>query len=117
MLLTMAGLMVAVVWLASHAQESTLPPLSLPEAEAATLTPESPVDVHVTLKPGTGATQVFIEDALVAGGLGALENALARGGAGSITLRADATTPWSDVLAAMGVAAKLDLPVSVAAAR
>jgi biopolymer transport protein ExbD len=116
MLLTMAGLMVAVVWLASHARETTLPPLDLPEAEAARLGTETPAALHVTLRPApSGTTEVWLESDRVAAGIAGLEAALAAGRADAITLRADAATPWSDVLAAMGIAAKLSLPVSVAA--
>jgi biopolymer transport protein ExbD len=115
MLLTMAGLMVAVVWLSTRAQETTLPPLDLPQADAAALADETPTTAYVTLRPTAGTTEVWLDSEQLTAGLPELEAALTRAGASAVTLRADAATAWSDVLAAMGVAAKLELPVTVAA--
>ena len=116
MLLTMAALMVAIVWLVSHAQELTLPPIELPGSDAASLGQSDAAGVNVTLRPADdGGLEVWLEDARVDAGLDGLADALAAAGAGAVTLRADARTPWQDGLAAMNAAARLGLPVSVAA--
>lgn len=126
MLLTMAGLMVAVVWLTAHAQERTLPPIQLPQSEAAAFARTQDAPLQVTLRPspesaaesqGQSAVEVWINDQRLDGGMDALEAALLRGGGSSMTLRADAGTRWDAVLQAMSVAAKLDWEVSVAADR
>ena len=59
--------------------------------------------------------EVWLEDTRVADDLAGLELALEGLGAGAVTLRADASTRWEDGLAAMSVAARLGLAVSVAA--
>ncbi len=116
MLLTMAALMVAIVWLVAHAQELTLPPIELPASDAASLGQSDAAAVNVTLRPGAdGTLEVWLEDARLDGGLEELGPALAAAGAGAVTLRADARTAWRDGLAAMDAAARLGLPVSVAA--
>ena len=118
MLLTMAGLMVAIVWLVSHAHEATLPQIDLPQSEASRIGTRERAAVNVTLRPGDdGVIEVWIEEEPVQGGIEALEDALSGLGARSVTLRADSATPWKDGLRAMGVAARLGLPVSVAASR
>ena len=118
MLLTMAALMVVVIWLAAQAHETALPPIDLPTAEVTGLGASDSAAVHVTLRPGPeGATQVFVEDEPLAGGLAALAAVLADSNAGALTLRADAATPWEDGLAAMQSAAGAGLRVSVAVAR
>ena len=115
MLLMMAALMVAIVWLSSLSHETALPPIDLPSADVAGLGTESAAAVAVTLRPGPeGALEVFVEQAPVAGGLKGLAPALERAGAGAVLLRADAATRWQDGLAAMSVAARLGLSVSVA---
>lgn len=118
MLLTMAGLMVAIVWLVSHAHESTLPQIDLPQSDASQLGAADRSAVHVTLSPGPeGAPRVWLEDEPVPGGLDGLEAALTDAQAGSVMLRADAAVAWEDGLRAMSVAAKLELPIAVAADR
>ena len=118
MLLTMAGLMVAIVWLVSHAHEATLPQIDLPESEASRLGAADRSAVHVTLRPGPeGVLRVWLEGDPVPGGIDGLEAALAKADAGSVTLRADASVSWEDGLRALGVAAKLELPIAVAANR
>ena len=116
MLLTMAALMVAVVWLVSHVHERTLPPIELPSANEAELGVGAAASLNLTLRPtAAGGVEIWLEDKRVAGGLDALEAALASAGAASLTLRADADTRWEDALAAMNAAARLDLEISVAA--
>jgi biopolymer transport protein ExbD len=118
MLLTMAGLMVAIVWLVSQAHETSLPPIDLPQSEAATLGADRSSSVHVTLRPGAqGELEVYIEDDPVPGGLEGLARALEARSSASVTLRADAGTRWEHALQAMTAAAGLSLPVSVAAER
>lgn len=118
MLLTMAALMVAIVWLVSQAQEKALPPIDLPSSEVASLGSQDAASVNVTLRPGPrGELEVFLEDRLIPGGLTELETALEQTGAGAVTLRADADTRWQDGLEAMSAAARLRLPVSVAVER
>jgi biopolymer transport protein ExbD len=117
MLLTMAGLMVAIVWLVAQAHEATLPEIDLPQSDASRLGETARAALYVSLRPGPGGLEVWIEGAPVPGGIAGLEQALSEAGAGSVTLRADASTPWEDGLAAMSAAARLGLPVSVAAER
>jgi biopolymer transport protein ExbD len=115
MLLTMAALMVALVWLVSHA-ETALPPIDLPSSEAARIGTLDAAAVHVTLRPAaSGSPEVWLEEEQVDGGLASLEEALAGAGAGAVTLRADAATRWEHGLEAMAAAARLGLPISVAA--
>jgi biopolymer transport protein ExbD len=118
MLLTMAALMVAIVWLVSHAHERTLPPIALPSSPEARLGETAAGMVNVTLRPGAkGDLEIYVEDRRVAGGLEALESTLRNLGGLEVTLRADSSTRWEDVLAAMSVASRLGLEVSVAATR
>lgn len=116
MLLTMSALMVAIVWLVSHAHETTLPPIDLPSSDASRLGSADAAAVNVTLRPDAGGSiEVWLEDARVTDDLAGLESALAAVGAGAVTLRADASTRWEDGLGAMSAAARLGLAVSVAA--
>lgn len=115
MLLTMAALMVAIVWLVSHAQEATLPPIDLPESDASARGSSSTAAVNVTLRPSSDGVQVWLQDRRLAAGLDGLEAALARSGAASVTLRADRDTRWEDGLVAMSAAGRLGLSISVAA--
>ena len=116
MLLTMAALMVAIVWLVSHAQETTLPPIELPKSAANALGSADAAALNVTLRPTSGGEpEVWLEDQPVAGGIQGLEAALAGSHASAITLRADADTRWEDGLGAMSAAGRLGLAVSVAA--
>ena len=116
MLLTMAALMVAIVWLVSHAHEATLPPIDLPESSASQLGASDADTVSVTLRPdGAGGVLVFVEDAPLPGGVPELAAALEASGAHSMTLRADANTPWQPTLDAMTAAAEAGLSVQVAA--
>ena len=116
MLLMMAALMVAIVWLVSHAQETTLPPIELPKSSANALGSADAAALNVTLRPtSSGEPEVWLEDRRVAGGLRGLEAALAGSRASAITLRADADTRWEDGLGAMSAAGRLGLAVSVAA--
>ncbi len=116
MLLTMAALMVAIVWLVSHAQETTLPPIELPKSSANALGSADAAALNVTLRPTSlGPPEVWLEDRRVAGGIRGLEAALASSHASAITLRADADTRWEDGLGAMSAAGRLGLAVSVAA--
>lgn len=118
MLLTMAGLMVAIVWLVAQAHEATLPEIELPQSDASRLGESARASLNVSLRPVEGGgLEVWIEDEPVPGGVAGLEQALAQSGAGSLTLRADASTRWEDGLAAMSVAARLGIPISVAAER
>ena len=118
MLLTMAGLMVAIVWLVSHAHEATLPQIDLPQSEASRIGAADRSAAHVTLSPGPeGVPRVWLEGEPVPGGLDGLEAALAEAQAGSVTLRADAAVTWENGLRALSVAAKLELPIAVAANR
>ena len=118
MLLMMAALMVAMVWLASLSHETSLPPIDLPTSEAGALGAQNAASVHVTLRPGpAGTLQVFLEEQPIAGGIGALAAALAERGAGSLTLRADAETRWEDALSAMSAAAGAGMSVSIAVDR
>ena len=115
MLLMMAALMVAIVWLSSLSHETALPPIDLPSSESAGLGTAQAAAVAVTLSPGPeGTLEVFVEQARVVGGLEGLVPALEQAGAGAVVLRADAATPWQDGLTAMAAAAKLGLSVSVA---
>ena len=116
MLLTMAALMVAIVWLVSQVSEATLPAIDLPTSEAAGLGASERTSVQVTLRPAdSGAVAVFVDETELPGGLDALRSALDEGP--DVTLRADAGTRWEDALHAMGIAAELGLEVSVAVAR
>ncbi len=116
MLLTMAALMVAIVWLVSHAQETTLPPIELPKSGANALGSADAAALNVTLRPTSGGVpEVWLEDRRLSGGIDALEEALAGSHASAITLRADADTRWEDGLGAMSAAGRLGLAVSVAA--
>jgi biopolymer transport protein ExbD len=118
MLLTMAALMVAIVWLASLSHETSLPPIDLPTSDAGSLGTQEAASVHVTLRPGPDRTlQVFLEEEPVEGGIDALASVLAERGAGSLTLRADAETRWEDGLSAMSAAASAGMSVSVAVDR
>ena len=117
MLLTMAALMVALVWLVSQAQETTLPPIDLPSAELAGLGTGAQATVHVSLESGPDGIRVWLEDRELPGGVEGLEAALRRTGATSLTLRVSQDTPWRDGLAAMSAAARLKLPISIAARR
>ena len=118
MLLTMAGLMVAIVWLASLAHETALPPIDLPSTDTATLGALDRAAAQVTLRPvGDGAPEVFLEQEPVAGGLEGLEAALRERSATAVVLRADETIRWRDALTAMSAAARLDLPISIAVER
>ncbi len=115
MLLIMAALMVAIVWLVSHAHESTLPPIELPRADEASLGSGSAGSVSVTLRPARdGSVEVWVEDARVPGDLDGLEQALRGTPAAELVLRADASTRWEDTLRAMNTAAALGLPLAVA---
>ena len=116
MLLTMAALMVAIVWLVSNVQEATLPPIELPESDGSRLGSSAAAAVVVTLRPGAAnSTEVWLEDERVLGGTAALRSALEERRAGAVTLRADADTRWEEGLRALGAAASLGLPVSIAA--
>jgi biopolymer transport protein ExbD len=116
MLLTMAALMVAIVWLVSYAHEATLPPIDLPTSGAGALGSADDAALNVTLRPSANrGLEVWLEDRPVAGGIHGLEAALAESGAPAVTLRADADTRWEDGLAAMSAAGRLGLAVSVAA--
>ncbi len=116
MLLTMAALMVAIVWLVSHAHEMTLPPIDLPSSDASSLGSADSAAVNVTLRPAAdGLLGVWLEDVQVEGDLAGLESVLAASGAAAVTLRADAGTRWEDGLEAMSAAARLGLAVSIAA--
>ncbi len=116
MLLMMAALMVAIVWLVSHAQETTLPPIERPKSSANALGSADAAALNVTLRPTpSGEPEVWLEDRRVVGGIRGLEAALAGSHASAITLRADADTRWEDGLGAMSAAGRLGLAVSVAA--
>ncbi len=116
MLLTMAALMVVIVWLVSHAHEMTLPAIDLPSSDASSLGGADAAAVNVTLRPGAdGALEVWLDEQRVAGGLAGLDSVLAASGAAAVTLRADAGTRWESGLEAMSAAARLGLAVSVAA--
>ena len=106
--------MVAIVWLASHAHETTLPPIDLPSSNAGSIGSTERPEAMVTLRPGPDGLEVWLEDARVEGGLAGLEPALARLGVGPVTLRADAATRWEAGLEAMSAAARLGLSVAVA---
>ncbi len=114
MLLTLAALMVAIVWLASHAHETTLPPIDLPSSDAGSIGSAEQPEARVTLRPGPDGLEVWLEDARVEGDLAGLEPALAKLGVGAVTLRADAATRWEAGLEAMSAAARLGLSVAVA---
>ncbi len=118
MLLTMAALMVAIVYLASLSHETSLPPIDLPTSDAAGLGVKEAASVYVTLRPDAdGTLQVFLEEEPVTGGIEALAALLAERGAGSLTLRADAETRWEDGLSALSAAASAGMSVSVAVDR
>lgn len=117
MLLTMAALMVALVWLVSQAHETALPPIDLPSAEIPELGGQAARAVYVTLEPAQEGVRVYLGETELEGGLEALEAALAASGAGEVTLRAEADLPWRIGLEAMSAAARLELPVSVAVER
>jgi hypothetical protein len=119
MLLTMAGLMVVMVWLVSHVHEATLPPIDLPHSTESRLGSTDRSSASVTLRPAAtaGAVDVWLDDEPVVGQLAGLESALATSGAGSVTLRVDAVTPWAQALAAMTIVSGLDLEIQVAAVR
>jgi biopolymer transport protein ExbD len=116
MLLTMAALMVAIVWLVSHAHEATLPPIELPSSPEARLGSAETQPIHVTLRAREGdQLEIFLEDRRVAGGLAGLESELRGFGAREITLRADARARWQDVLDVMTLGSRLGLRIAVAA--
>ena len=117
MLLTMAGLMVVLVWLVSHVHEATLPPIELPHSAASRLGSADRATVNVTLRPRTGAAgvDVWLEEKPVLGSLDGLESALANAAAAAVTLRVDVATPWEHALHAMTIVAGLDLEIQVAA--
>jgi len=118
MLLTMAALMVAILWLAAQSHETALPPIDLPASDAAGLGQTEASSVAVTLRPGPEESlEVFVGEQPLSGGLQALPEALAASGSQTVTLRADAGTRWESALEAMGAAAKLGLSVSVAVDR
>jgi hypothetical protein len=74
--------------------------------------------VNVTLRPGpAGDVEIYVEDRRVEGDLEGLEPTLRALGGLEVTLRADSSTRWEDVLGAMSVASRLGLSVAVAAAR
>ena len=115
MLLTMAALMVAIVWLASHAHERTLPPIELPQAEDAQLGALSASSITLTLRPREGGPiEVYLDDERIPAGLGGLYEVLATRNAQELILRADASTRWEDSLRAMDIAARLGLPIAIA---
>ena len=60
---------------------------------------------------------MWLEDRELVDGIAGLEPALRSSGASSLTLRASEDTPWREGLAAMSVAARLKLPISIAARR
>jgi biopolymer transport protein ExbD len=116
MLLTMAALMVAIVWLVSHAHEATLPPIELPSSPEARLGSTATTPLHVTLRARQGdRLELFVGDRAVEGGLTGLESELRGSGAREITLRADARSRWQDVLDVMTVGSRLGLRIAVAA--
>jgi len=124
MLLTMAGLMVAIVWLSAHAQERTLPPIELPTSQAGSLGLREDTPLRVTLRPETSArgasadtARVFVEERELPGGIPQLETELEGRRGGTLTLRADAGLRWETVLEAMSAAAKWDISVNVAVER
>jgi biopolymer transport protein ExbD len=118
MLLTLAALMVAIVWLVSHAHERTLPPIALPSSSEARLGEAAGSAVNVTLRPGpAGDLEIYVEDRRIDGNLEGLESTLRELGGLEVTLRADSGTRWADVLGAMTVASRLGLEIAVAAAR
>jgi biopolymer transport protein ExbD len=118
MLLTMAALMVAIVWLVSHAQETTLPPIDLPSSDASALGDFDSAAINVTLRPGRdGSLEVFLEDEPVPGDLEGLDVALSDTGAAAVTLRADAATRWEHALEAMTAVARHGLSIAIAAER
>jgi len=118
MLLTMAGLMVAIVWLVAHAHEATLPPIDLPREAATALGAYDRASSVVSIRPTDGGgIAVWIDDLPVPGGLDGLEAALGSARAQAITLRADASTGWEHGVRAMTIASRLGLEISVAASR
>jgi hypothetical protein len=118
MLLTMAGLMVAIVWLVSQAHEATLPEIDLPHSDASRLGHSARASLNVSLRPSEGGgVDVWLEGEQVAGGIDGLEQLLSDTGAASVTLRADSSIRWEDGLRAMSIAARLGLPISVATDR
>ena len=118
MLLTMAGLMVAIMWLVSNAHEATLPEIDLPHSDASHLGESARASLNVSLRPSEGGgVDVWLEGERVPGGIDGLGELLSETGAGSVTLRADSSTRWEDGLRAMSVAARLGLPISVAVDR
>lgn len=117
MLLTMAALMVAIVWLVSIAHETALPPIDLPSADSAALGGLDNAAAKVTLRPTDAGLDVFLEEEPVTGGLEGLETALRDRSATAVILRADEAIQWRDALQAMTAAARLELPISVAVER
>ena len=119
MLLTMAGLMVVLVWLVSHVHEATLPPIDLAQSAESRLGSVDSATANVTLRPAgqKGSVDVWLDDEPVAGNLSGLAEALVTSGAASVTLRVDAATPWEHALQAMTVVSALDLEIQVAAVR
>lgn len=118
MLLTMAALMVAILWLAAQAHETALPPIDLPTSEAAGLGHTEAASVTITLRPGPKQSlEVFVDESLLSGGLAAVPDALEASGSGAVTLRADAGTDWESALEVMSSAAQLGLSISVAVSR
>ena len=116
MLLALAAVMVAVVWLVSHVHEATLPQIDLPSSEASRLGSSGAASINVTLRlADTGAPEVWVEDAVLPDGIDGLKAALDRSEVPAITLRADAGTRWEDALRVMTIAAQLGRPVNIAA--
>lgn len=114
MLLTMAALMVAIVWLSKHAIEHTLPPVELPRVEGARLGDGLGDPIVVTLRPTGEHVDIFLGEARLDGGLSALRETLAASTARQMVLRADRGTPWEDALQIMDVASRQGLVLSVA---
>ena len=117
MLLTMAGLMVVMVWLVSHVHEATLPAIDLPHSTESRLGSAERTAANVTLRPAAtaGEVDVWLDEEPVAGRLAGLASALTSSGAASVTRRVDAATPWAQALDAMTVVSGLDLEIQVAA--
>ena len=114
MLLTMAALMVAIVWLSKHAIEHTLPPIDLPHAEGARLGDGLGDPIVVTLRPAGERSDIYLGEARLEGGLAALRETLAASTAREMVLRADGGTRWEDALRVMDAAARQGLVLSVA---
>ncbi len=78
---------------------------------------EGAPDIMLLTMAGLMVAIVWLEGERVAGGIDGLEQLLSETSAGSVTLRADSSTRWEDGLRAMSIAARLGLPISVAADR